>query len=652
MSAAKLCEFEIMLRKLFVEGWILMDPPASKVPAASQGPSQHGSCDPLLDGKKTITKIIYEQLEEMVEIRYGNSLKVLWNKFSKNECAESLREIGQIVEDTLKRLHVDFGDNDLYMALEAMHVRAWRGGSTAKKLLLQKKTRCLHAALGLPYSFESWREVLRQVERVRLLMVKIKGEDASTIDNRVLWVAALDNATKGKGLAAAELRSLRPLVTFYVAITDGTGNVERMLGAHKSFLDAHVGGPDSEMSEVCLEINREGPRTEADVCDKNGNTLVLTDWSRRCAQIWRGLYGRRFACYKVRKDKGKTNTGLRLRNSMKAVGIMQARASDALVKMAAAAALDASQGDDQPTILGFNRQSLVRRARHQEGAAPGKRLLNFRKTTEQRRGAKSKVPTWAGYGPTAPPLRCKTGGMVPHMVASPNVVVKLSRLSSKWACRTGFAASSAAAAAKRKAAGGVDSLQSKKARIGDKGGRTIQVKSLTELYSSHLEPKAMEVWLSAVAYGERVQEQAQGGGSSPKVSEHVPAILTPAHIYISEEFSRKHARLSKALHDAIAKSGSQWKPARVADRGCTKVSGLQDCQAFLQKIRRLPKVSGVHATYLDKTAVLQGDLSRYGKPATQKKLGCAGARLNSSGALANPRGALASKNIARRGAVR
>ena len=37
MSAAKLREFEIMLRKLFVDGWILMDPSASKVPAAPQG---------------------------------------------------------------------------------------------------------------------------------------------------------------------------------------------------------------------------------------------------------------------------------------------------------------------------------------------------------------------------------------------------------------------------------------------------------------------------------------------------------------------------------------------------------------------------------------------------------------------------------------
>ena len=582
-----------------------------------------------------------------MEIRYGTSLKVLWNQVSKSECAESLREIGQIVEDTLQRLHVDFGDHDLYMAFEAMHVCAWRGASQAKMILLRQKTRCLHAALGLPYSFEAWLQALRQVERVRIL----KGDDASTVDNRVLWVAALDDATKREGLAGAELRSLRPLVTFYVAVTDGTGNVERMLGAHKSFLDAHVGGPDSEMSEVCLEIAREGPRTEADVCGKNGHTLVLTDWSRRCAQIWRGLYGRRFACYKERKDKGKKNTGLRLRNSMKAVGIMQARASSALVEMAAVAALDASQGDDQPTILGFNRKSLVRRARRQEGAAPGKRLLDFRKTTEQRRCAKSKVPTWAGFGPTAPPLRRKAGGVEPHMVASPNLVVKRAIPGSKWVCRTGLAAGSAVAVAKRKATGGADSLRSKNARIGDKGGRTMKVKSLTELYSDRLDPKAMEVWLSAVAYGERVEGQAPGGGPSPQVATHVPAILTPAKIYISEEFSRKHVRLQKAFRAAFAKSGSQWKAASVEERGCTKVSGLKECQAFLQKIRRLPQVAGVHATYLAKTAVLQGDLSRYGNPATQKKRVGTGARLNSSGPLANPRGACVSRVIPRRGVV-
>jgi hypothetical protein len=336
---------------------------------------------------------------------------------------------------------------------------------------------------------------------------------------------------------------------------------------------------------------------------------------------------------------------------MKAVGIMQARAASALVEMAAAAALDASQGDDQATILGFNRKSLVRRARHQEGAAPGKRLLDFRKTTEQRRCAKSKVPTWAGYGPTAPPLRRKTGGIEPHMVASPNVVVKRSILSSKWVCRTGLAGGSVAAAAKRKAPGGADSRRSKNARIGDQGGRTLKVKSLTELYSDRLDPKAMEVWLSAVAYGERVEGQAPGGGPSPKVAEHVPAILTPAKIYISEEFGRKHVRLQKAFRDAIAKSGSQWKAASVEERGCTKVSGLQECQAFLQKIRRLPQAAGVHATYLDKTAVLQGDLSRYGNPATQKQRGSAGARLNSSGALATPRGARISRVIPRRGVV-
>ena len=94
------------------------------------------------------------------------------------------------------------------------------------------------------------------------------------------------------------------------------------------------------------------------------------------------------------------------------------------------------------------------------------------------------------------------------------------------------------------------------------------------------------------------------------------------------------------------------KAASVEERGCTKVSGLQECQAFLRKIRRLPQAAGVHATYLAKTAVLQGDLSRFGNPATQKKRVGTGAKLNSSEPLASPRGARVSMVMPRRGVVR
>ena len=84
-------------------------------------------------------------------------------------------------------------------------------------------------------------------------------------DNRVLWAAALA-FSQGKD-EEADVATLRPLIAFFVAWTDGTGTVERFLGAHASFLDAHVGGDDvvNEAAETCLEIAREGPSTEAEM---------------------------------------------------------------------------------------------------------------------------------------------------------------------------------------------------------------------------------------------------------------------------------------------------------------------------------------------------------------------------------------------------
>ena len=62
--------------------------------------------------------------------------------------------------------------------------------------------------------------------------------------------------------------------------------------------------------------------------------LLLTDFSRSCCRLWLALHGRRFSCYKTRKNKGVTNTGRRLRGSGKAVKLLQHDAFDALEKEA------------------------------------------------------------------------------------------------------------------------------------------------------------------------------------------------------------------------------------------------------------------------------------------------------------------------------
>ena len=107
--------------------------------AASQGEAQSHT----QGSAKTFTQIIMEQLNEAIEIRYGGKLKVLWNRTSKAECQASFQEISQVVQDTLSRLHADFRDQDLYMAFEAMDIKAWQTASETKMMVLRQHAVCV-----------------------------------------------------------------------------------------------------------------------------------------------------------------------------------------------------------------------------------------------------------------------------------------------------------------------------------------------------------------------------------------------------------------------------------------------------------------------------------------------------------------------------
>jgi hypothetical protein len=306
----------------------------------------------------------------MHELRYGTKAVILWSGTTKTQCLESMRQFGEIVDDCLQRLRVDFGRTDLYMCLQVMDARAWLDVSPEKKLSLRIQARHLCEALGIEFEWQGWKRALAYVECRR------RGRpDAGTVDNRELWAHAYETSRINGG----PLASFLPLVSFFVSVTDGTGNVERFLGAHAAFLAHHVGAPDDDMSEVCLEIAREGPQTEAQVFYKDSQrpgVLLLTDWSRRCAQVWRCLYGRRFGCYKERKDIWIRNTGWRLRGSMKSVGVMQERATKALVAMAAADKAAGAQATPRSTLVGFDRGTLMRDVKKRDSTAPaGKNLL-------------------------------------------------------------------------------------------------------------------------------------------------------------------------------------------------------------------------------------------------------------------------------------
>ena len=101
-----MADFADSVRKLFVDGHILMAPDEP--------------------GLMTLTPIVLEQCRDIRGFRYGERVKSLWSKTTKEECEETLLDIATVAADMLDRCKADFNDNDRYKQFEAMHVEAWR----------------------------------------------------------------------------------------------------------------------------------------------------------------------------------------------------------------------------------------------------------------------------------------------------------------------------------------------------------------------------------------------------------------------------------------------------------------------------------------------------------------------------------------------
>ena len=115
----------------------------------------------------------------------------------------------------------------------------------------------------------------------------------------------------GRRWAQRVFSSLAPAVRFYLATWDGTGDIERGLGQDAAIQKHHVGQGarsclDADVYSGLLELHLDGPQAEEAVFTKSSDgVLLLTDFSRACAQQWLIQHGRRFCVQRVRKDKGK-----------------------------------------------------------------------------------------------------------------------------------------------------------------------------------------------------------------------------------------------------------------------------------------------------------------------------------------------------------
>ncbi len=170
------------------------------------------------------------------------------------------------------------------------------------------------------------------------------------VDNRLAWGQVGTNGFRARA-SDRGFRALPMVVSWYISLLDGTGTVERNLGAIKKYLQQHTGPMDEVGQDVWdwLDTFCDGPREEADVgrpraggvspaaggvspargCVRGG--LDLTNFSRGCAELWVQTHGRRHALYNTLKNRKKkplptgTDAAVR-RNQIKGIAALADRA--------------------------------------------------------------------------------------------------------------------------------------------------------------------------------------------------------------------------------------------------------------------------------------------------------------------------------------
>ena len=384
-------------------------------------------------------------------------------------------EVQTIADDTLERLKVHFHEDELRCTLECLDVRRWQEAleqdAKAVTMNLLLKARQLCKALQVEFDIDVFHclifEAIRQ--RTKLLIErddeqKLQGMEP---DSRLVWHRAAAASRGAESESAFEKMSL--LLSFLFSLEMGTGSVERDLGALKAFEEPHKGGKNSEhdrshWAAVCLDLWSDGPQTEADVVGdalvENG-ILLLTDFTRRCADLWVSVHGRRFGIYKERCDKDtKRCVGKRSTGTLKAVKLAQEAATVALSAMAEGDKT-AANAPARQTLLGFPRGDIAYNAavaKRTGEVATTKRMAAFRAETALVLQTKKSVACYPGFAAKAKMRRktiCGESRATSEFYTPLGTCVasRIAAQAAKWLGKKGAALLPAAASAKKKKKG-------------------------------------------------------------------------------------------------------------------------------------------------------------------------------------------------------
>ena len=317
-AARQVEDFTNKLRLLFVEGHIVRAPagassastPGSASTSAAPGSASTSAAPEPEPQSKTLTQIALAAVKEPFVVSYGRRTWTLWSReFHWSNCRGAMRSMQQVAQDVIDRLSAEFDTGDLYLAYRLFDLALWGvlgrlppEDARAEELwsMLKDSGRKLCGALGAVFDERAWKVAAAKAMKLQAEMLR-RSEDKSCVDNRLAWRALIDSGDTDEPVTS--------VVLFYFSTWDGTGAVERGLGKDSKIQKQHVGDAadascfDADVYSFLLELNQEGPQREEDMFTEASGALLFTDFSRACAEHWVRTHGRRFACYKERKDK-------------------------------------------------------------------------------------------------------------------------------------------------------------------------------------------------------------------------------------------------------------------------------------------------------------------------------------------------------------
>ena len=394
-------DWKVQIKKLIIEGAV------ARIPSLAAG---------VADGvaaAKTATHIALEQIDYIAEVDYHGRVQDFMAVPPKQMLEESLRAMKPAVEASIARLEVEFCDKDLYMCFEIFDLVVWEPllalattqslltlDGNASALRLGRKLRSYFDATADEYkTLDDWAVAVSvahgHLRRLRLASPQISPR--TTIDNRIGWALAIADIAGSLPWAAKPVR-------FYLACLEGSVDVERLFSSHTALLQAHSGKrcvphdlSHVDLVEVATEILVDGPSADTDLflktADGHYKPMPL---ALECGESWLRLRGRRFGCYKKRKDAGTTRKLRRV--TRKSVRSSQTEALDRLA--------DTAKPSDRLAGITTDDLRSMRRRVVANPLQPTEAMKDFAKLTKTRAAEKNKVGSWRGFG-KRPELRQK-----------------------------------------------------------------------------------------------------------------------------------------------------------------------------------------------------------------------------------------------------